>query len=152
MEKTIAIPQGLYERLAHHAHGFDTPADVISRLLDFVERNEAEFESKPFESASSLGNRASASPIMSYPGKIEIKLYPDDPRQFKKQLLEKREAWVLLRNADGSRDLKHWNAQRFSESSDVLGNLRSGYLRGWRERGIVRADVAIDRRDLDNLA
>lgn len=34
MSQQIQIPDELYDRLAAHAIGFDTPADVIERLLD----------------------------------------------------------------------------------------------------------------------
>jgi hypothetical protein len=37
MSNTIRIPASLYKRLERHAEGFDTPANVIKRLLDYYE-------------------------------------------------------------------------------------------------------------------
>lgn len=80
--------------------------------------------------------------------KPETFLYPADPVQFKALLIQSKEAWVMLHKSDGQRDLHHWNASRFTEHSDVMNNLRSGYLRNWRKKGIVKAEIAIDRLDL----
>jgi hypothetical protein len=44
-----------------------------------------------------------------------------------------------------------WNAERFTEKSSLRGNLFSGYLRNWREKGIVKAECAINRSDLNTL-
>ena len=37
MSQVIRLPQHIYQRLAKHRIGFDTPVDVIERLLDQVE-------------------------------------------------------------------------------------------------------------------
>ena len=37
MSQVIRLPQHVYQRLAEHRIGFDTPVDVIERLLDEVE-------------------------------------------------------------------------------------------------------------------
>jgi hypothetical protein len=37
MNKTIELPNNVFDRLANHATGFDTPENVITRLLDFYE-------------------------------------------------------------------------------------------------------------------
>jgi hypothetical protein len=37
MTKNIEIPEPLFNRLAKHASGFDTPANVITRILDLYE-------------------------------------------------------------------------------------------------------------------
>lgn len=37
MNKSIELPFNVFERLATHANGFDTPSDVITRLLDCYE-------------------------------------------------------------------------------------------------------------------
>ena len=39
MSQVIRIPESIYKRLESHAKGFDTPANVIERLLNFYERN-----------------------------------------------------------------------------------------------------------------
>lgn len=37
MSQVIRIPESLYKRLESHAIGFDTPAGVLERILDFYE-------------------------------------------------------------------------------------------------------------------
>ena len=37
MSQVIRIPYNLYQRLSSHAKGFDTPANVIEKILDFYE-------------------------------------------------------------------------------------------------------------------
>lgn len=37
MNKSIELPLNVFNRLASHANGFDTPVDVITRLLDFYD-------------------------------------------------------------------------------------------------------------------
>lgn len=39
MSQVIRIPESLYKRLESHAIGFDTPAAVIERFLDFYENH-----------------------------------------------------------------------------------------------------------------
>ena len=39
MIRTIKITEDVYSRLEKHAAGFDSPSDVISRLLDYFEKN-----------------------------------------------------------------------------------------------------------------
>ena len=37
MSQVIRIPEALYQRLENHAQGFDTPANVIEKILNFYE-------------------------------------------------------------------------------------------------------------------
>jgi hypothetical protein len=39
MSDVIRVPPYLYKRLESHASGFDSPANVIEKILDFYERN-----------------------------------------------------------------------------------------------------------------
>ena len=81
--------------------------------------------------------------------KLDINFFPEDKAQFKAFLLKEKQAWVLLYMDDGSKILHQWNAFRFTDKFIVLGNLRSGYLRDWRDKGIIRADIAINKDDLN---
>lgn len=137
MEKQIMMTSELYARLASHAKGFDTPTNVIERILDFYEAYQKCPDEKP----------KANSPVTSF--SIEIVFFPDGEEAFKKALLEKRLAWVKLHKTDGSSVIKLWKAHDFKEDSDLMGNLRSGYLRGWRHKGICRAELAIDKSDID---
>ncbi len=141
MKKTIEISVTLYEHLGKLAQTFETPQDVIMRLLDFYKMEEI--------SSSSLATKKISHQNIKKYNKLDIIFYPEDLIQFKSSLLKEKQAWVLLHMNDGSKTLHQWNASRFTESSDVLGNLRSGYLRDWRDKGIISADIAINKSELD---
>ncbi len=148
MNKNIEIPQTLYDRLATHAKGFETPASVIERLVDFYEQHNEQPSATPTTPPHASGTSTSTSPVVREHGKLQIEFFPSDLRQFKAFLLRSKQAWVLLHRSDGTKDLHLWNASRFTEKSDVLGNLRSGYLRGWRDKGIIKAEIAIEKSEL----
>jgi hypothetical protein len=77
---------------------------------------------------------------------LPISLNPPRPEDFKAKLLERRKAMVEVLYADGSIDRKPWDASRFRESSNLLGNLRSRpeFRQGvWQESGIVKVNVRI---------
>jgi hypothetical protein len=79
---------------------------------------------------------------------LEVLLFPEDESKFKELLLADKRAYVRLYKTDESHETKEWNATRFSESSNLMGNLRSGPLRGWKGKGICKAVIAINREDL----
>ena len=136
MDQEIKIPASLYQRLGFHAKGFDTPANVIERILDFYE------EQKGLEST------AESEAVIKVPTSLEIIYYPSDENSFKQLLLQTKKAYVLLRKVDGTSELKEWNASNFDNSSSVSGNLRSGYLRGYKNKGIYKAEISTDQNDL----
>jgi hypothetical protein len=82
---------------------------------------------------------------------LRLHFFPDETR-FKLLLLQWRRAYVLLIRSDGTGTISEWNASRFKESSNLRGNLFSGYLRDWRAKGIVKAVFAIDKADLKHFA
>lgn len=147
MTKTIEITDELYDRLGRHAQPFETPAQVMQRILDKIEQGVGTAKEKqlPF-----LDKPISTRPSddFRYTGKLQINFYPSDPTAFKARLLREKEAWILMTYRDGKRELKNWSANNFKQSSNVMANLRSGYFRGWKERGLVKADVAVERSDL----
>lgn len=136
MSQAIRIPINLFHRLSLHAEGFDTPANVIERMLNFYE------EQKGLESTANHNsiNKESTS--------LEIIYHPSDELSFKKLLLQAKMAYVLLHKVDGTTELKEWNASKFGARSDVNANLRSGYLRSWKTRGIVKAEISTNKEDL----
>ncbi|VAX11783.1 hypothetical protein MNBD_GAMMA25-2190 [hydrothermal vent metagenome] len=113
-------------------------------MVDYYEPKEAESS----ETESTPTKTRFSNSVNTYQ-KLSINFIPEDPLQFKKLLLKEKKAWVLLHMTDGTKHLHEWNALRFTEHSDVLGNLRSGYLRNWRDKGIINAEVAIDKSELD---
>lgn len=109
----ITISDATYSRLAAQAKGFETPEQVINRLIDVVE---IDHDTRP-----------------------ELFFNPEGEADFKKALLKSKQAKVEMFKRDGSCETGVWNARAISEESSVRANIWSGYLRGWKEKGIVRA-------------
>lgn len=136
MNHTIEIPDNLYQRLGVHAEGFEDPASVIERMVTF------------YEEQRGIENTVLTGPVKELPLNLDIIYYPSDEESFKQLLLQTKVAYLLLHKLDGSKELKEWNALSFSTESSVNGNLRSGYLRDWQKKGIVKAEISTDRSDL----
>jgi hypothetical protein len=140
MDQQVALPSVLYKRLESYAKGFDSPTNVIERLLDFYEEYQNRLPAKDYEQPKE------SLPVKSY--KLEVLFIPNGENVFKEALLERKLAWIKLFKTDGTFELKLWKAQDFSQKSDVMGNLRSGYLRGWKTKGIYKAVLAIEKSDI----
>jgi hypothetical protein len=72
---------------------------------------------------------------------LPVTLEPANPEDFKSQLLASRQAKLIVFYDDGSSETRPWNARRFSQTSNVLGNLRSRpeFRQGeWQKYGIVK--------------
>ena len=77
---------------------------------------------------------------------LPITLDPATATAFKDALLRKREAWIFEIHRDGRTIKQRWNASNMSESSNVVGNLRSRprYRRGaWKRLGIQSLTVSV---------
>ena len=77
-----------------------------------------------------------------------ITLDPPTAEAFKDALLRKREARIFEIHRDGRTIELRWNASNMSESSNVIGNLRSRprYRKGaWQREGIQSLIVSIRR-------
>lgn len=125
MSQVIRISDDLYERLKSHAEGFDTPANVIERILHTYELN-------GFEPVNDIKRIKEAT-------RLDISYGDMTENKFKNKLLETKYAFITLIFTDGTKKTKRWNASKFSSESSLSGNLRSGILRGWREKGIYQA-------------
>lgn len=77
-------------------------------------------------------------------GKFDLIFMPSNESAFKAALIKNKKAFVALHKHDGSVDNFIWNARNFKASSNLKGNLYSGYLRGWAEKGIYKAVFSID--------
>lgn len=87
-------------------------------------------------------------------GSLPITLAPAHPEEFKRALLDRKLAHMEIKYADGRVESKPWNAQRFSASSNVFGNLRSRpeFRSGaWQAKGIVALHVRVEN-GVDRLA
>ena len=103
----------------------------------------AETEDKPET------NRAEAPPkVHGGTGVLPIVLDPSPETTFRKALLRQRHAWIVEVNRDGRRTVRRWNAANMSESSGIIGNLRSRprYRKGtWEQLGLKSLIVAIQQ-------
>lgn len=110
--------------------GFDTPQNIIEKLLDFYETK-----------SDSMTPLVKVNTDLQEAIHLDIIYYPNDV-QFKEDLLTCKEAYIKLTKTDGTTEIKHWNASRFTEESSVNGNLRSGFLRDWSKKGICKAELS----------
>lgn len=139
MSQVIRISDDLYQRLEEHASGFDTPSKVIETILNAYEGKDSSAKLD-----SSCEDNLKVQPASS----LDI-VYPSGSEEFfKQELLANKKAYIKLFYTNGVTEIKKWNASRFSATSPVVGNLRSGFLRGWREKGIFKAELAINRNEI----
>lgn len=78
--------------------------------------------------------------------RLNIELNPSDRKEFKNKLLANKGAWITTFYRDGRSHKDFWNAQNITESSNVLGNLRSrpNFRNGkWQQLGIKKVLVSI---------
>ncbi|WP_445749865.1 type I restriction enzyme HsdR N-terminal domain-containing protein [Polaribacter sp.] len=83
----------------------------------------------------------------NYSDILPIILNPVSEKDFKTRLLVTKKAHITIYYKNGSVTQKVWNVNRFSESSGVLGNLRSRleFRNGnWQELGIEKVYVSVD--------
>ncbi|CAC9617067.1 hypothetical protein [uncultured Gammaproteobacteria bacterium] len=135
MSQVIRIEENLYQRLATYSKGFETPSQVINKMIDFYEMKN---NIKPI-----IGL------VKERPKSLEIIYYPNnDINNFKKLLIDKKMAYINIHKVSGESKIIEWNALRFKDSSDVEKNLRSGYLRSWKDKGIFKAELSTKKDDL----
>lgn len=110
----ISISESTYKRLEQKAIGFDTPEQVIIRLLD---------QSDGFSSS-----------------KPELYFAPNED-EFKRDFLNSGISEIALYYKSGKREIVHWKAKKFTKDSNLRANLWSGYLRNWSDKGIIKAEL-----------
>lgn len=79
---------------------------------------------------------------------LEIQLNPAPESEFRRMLLITKAAYITTFYNDGTSNQKKWDAHKFTESSNVLGNLRSRpeFRKGnWQELGIEKVYVSIEK-------
>ncbi len=77
---------------------------------------------------------------------LPIFLVPSDPVSFKREFLKSRIAEIEMAYCDGSTDVKPWRLKAFTDSSNVIGNLRSRpefRKNNWQARGIRQITVRV---------
>ncbi len=79
---------------------------------------------------------------------LPITLDPSPESVFKDALLRTKQAWIVETYTDGSQKARLWKAERITQSSNILGNLRSRpeFRPGtWQQNGIASVRVSIER-------
>lgn len=137
MSITIRISKDIYQKLEALARGFETPGDVIEKLLD----GHVEFKTEPKENTN-------ITPLVPAT-RLDLVFRPSPQSNFVQMLLREKKAYIRRYYTNDSHDTSEWNASKFRPESDLLNNLRSGYLRGWRQSGICKAVLAFNQDDLD---
>lgn len=119
----VSITEANFKRLEALTIGFDTPDSVISRLLD-------QAESRPEK-------------------KPKIIFNPSTEEQFKTELLQSRLAEVCLHtNESKNQQYFSWEAHKLKPESNLKANLWSGFLRGWKNKGINKIELTV-LKDVD---
>lgn len=134
MSQVIRISENLYQRLSTYAKGFETPSQVIENMVNFYENKN---NIKPQENTFFTTKRAT---------KLEIIYHPvNDVETFKQDLINTKIAYIKLYKINNEIEIKEWSANRFNNDSDVVKNLRSGYLRKWKDKGIFKAELSTNK-------
>ncbi len=139
----IAIEEKILFRFGSYAqeNGLKSSTEALAALLD-AHNSTLPKSSPPF--SSEVKTELHSDSPQHYGGQLEIEYFPSGEENFKKEFLVRRGAHVRIYYwGDKQPITRFWHAYRFSESSSVRGNLASGLLRGWREKGICRAEVSI---------
>jgi len=102
---------------------------------------------EPLPDVTPRAKRVSRGPSQSESsGALPLTFEPASPEAFKTQLLATRRARIEVTFVDDSVEVWPWNANRFSQSSNVVGNLRSRpeFRQGeWQKLGIVGVHVRV---------
>ena len=109
----------------------------LSSLLPPVEEADEEAETNGAPTAPTEHAGADALPIV---------LEPSPAPAFRTALLRQGHAWIVEIYRDGRREIRRWNAAKMSESSNILGNLRTRprYRKGaWEPLGLKSLFVSI---------
>ena len=83
MDQNIKISNELYQRLGVHAKGFDTPANVIERILDF------------YEEKMGVDSKVEIKTETNVPTSLEIVFYPSSVQDFQQELIKTKKAFLL---------------------------------------------------------
>ena len=97
---------------------------------------------KEIPSAPTMTSAAASTKHGTYP---ELVFVPADETIFKTELLKSKKAHFKLTYASGKQVISHWDASRFSSSSDLRGNIQSKTF--WRSRakeGLIKVEAFLD--------
>ena len=87
-------------------------------------------------------------PLLSSRDILPITLVPSPAEVFKRVLLRKKHAWIVVTYQDGREEVRFWKASQISRTSNIIGNLRSRpeFRAGaWQRNVITGLRVSIER-------
>lgn len=122
-------------------------------ILILCRRCHSKYDSGHQPALSNGTMATSAKPLAaleSTPGILPIVLDPSPSAEFKRRLLTSRKAKIVIHYGDGRIDHRPWDASRFSENSNVMGNLRSRpeFRSGaWQAAGILKVHACVTNTD-----
>lgn len=98
--------------------------------------------------ASTQPQRPADTRLQNYPpGRVEyVFAPPPDEREFKRQLIQNGHAHINIFYSDGRKEYKAWNASRFTENSNLRGNInaKTWFRQDYVQRnGVVKAIFSI---------
>jgi hypothetical protein len=115
---------------------------LITEEIENEIENETETESQEYY--SNAGSDNSDDKIIdkkekyniNYGGEIDFR---PDKNTFRKNLLKVHQANHTIIYSDGREKKYVWNANNVSNTSSIINNIRSGPLRDWKDKGIIKA-------------
>ena len=123
---------------------------MITGLCDVNENHLSSLLPEELEETDPSGLiRTDAPKDMDEPDTLPIEFEPAGD-SFRKLLLQQGEAWITEFYRNGAKKRLHWDAKNMSETSNVIGNLRSRprYREGsWERLGIESLRVSVRRSD-----
>ena len=95
-----------------------------------------------------LDNQQGKAVSRSENSRLEVVYFPEGEENFKRALLaidsSRRVAHIRIHYFGGRIAYKKWRAADIDANSLIRGNLASGHLRDWRQKGIVKAEVSLE--------
>ena len=82
--------------------------------------------------------------IINYDDDLILEFEPGNQRVFERELIKTKQARRIIFYKDNRVEKQIWNANNFTERSNLIGNIRSNNLiRQWKELGIVKVRFEI---------
>ncbi|MCM4161693.1 hypothetical protein FHG64_02795 [Antarcticibacterium flavum] len=119
--------------------------NLVSKVIENIRLEISEKNSQIPEKERAFKNNNYSGEIYSN-DILPIQLNPPSEKEFKERLLSSKTAYITIFYKDGRTRQKVWNANRFNESSHLLGNIRSrpDFRNGnWQKLKIEKVLVSI---------
>ena len=112
-------------------------------IVDENEESNNDFSVKKIEDNETTQKTTEIKPKYDIRHGGQIILLPDK-ETFRKNLLKRKKANWTITYENGEEEKGTWIASNFTESSNVIGNIRGGYLRDWKNKKIMKAVFEVE--------